>query len=739
MRLTPHARNPLADPPDQPRPRSRSWPIFLAAAALALPASAAALWGLGRLETLARQRFDATLSRSLGVAVSARVIRLAFPLGLRIHDVRVGAHLGIRRIELESRLARLWPPRVELAAVRIVQPRLLLDLSATRTAALLRTKTTPDSATTTTRALLATSGRSGQATASLVDRLVRLLPRFSRLLQRCQQQQVSVHDGVLALRIGRAVPWLEARVTGVYLQPRAGRAPRLILGPSLLRLPGHAAIELASTAFELDPQRGTLHRAALLGGRLRDAGKGITTGLRLQAGRLVSLPGGAFRAELRATGATPDKGGALRLAVEFPAGLLRPARLRLVLDQLPLAPLADLLHHGTGRLRQGTVSGSLRAWHDGTRWRLHSALALHDLTLEHPLLARQAVGPLALDLVGETSFERETQRISSPSLRLSTATGMTIELAGELQLAAGAQRLALRLTLPTTRCQQVLAALPPGFAPKLAGMALAGEIGLRGQFDLTASDLDRGRVALALTPLGCRVLADPPAADVHRLKASFDNWITDAEGGHRQRWTVGTANPFYRPLERLPAHLRSAFVVAEDTHFFDHQGFDGEQLRRALFFNLAQGRALRGASTISQQLIKNVFLDQQRTLSRKFQEAVLTWRLEQVVDKRRILEAYLNRIELGPGIYGVEQAAQYHFGRSAAQLTPLEAVHLAALAPSPRSLAARFARSAPGHAWMRRLRLLLALMQRRGSLSPHERQRWAAHPLTLAQHTRGND
>ncbi|MBK6848762.1 MAG: transglycosylase domain-containing protein [Proteobacteria bacterium] len=742
----------------RPAPRRRRWLALSIGAALLLPAGSAALWGLGRLEDLARQRFDRTLSRSLGVSVSARAMHLAFPLGLRVHDVRVGEHLRVRRIEIDARLASLWPPRVVLGAVRIVQPRLLLELDALRAQSRSAARARGPASAVTSALRLPAAGRQSRALAPLAERLTRLLPRFSRLLRRCQQHQVSLHDGVVALRLlqpGR--PSIEALLTGIYLQPRVGGALRVILGPTLLRLPGRAAIELASTALELDPQQGTLRRAALLGGRLRDAGPDptgrattsrattsrattsrATTILKLQSGRLVALPGGALRAELRATGGTPD-GGSLRLAVELPAGLLRPGRVLLTLRHLALEPLAGLLHLDSGRLRDGTADGTLQAWHDGARWRLESALLLRGLLVDHPLLARNTVGPFDLGVAGDLTFEREGSRLASPSLRLSTTAGLAVELAGTLDLAAGGRRLALRVTLPTSPCQQVLAALPPGLAPKLTGLALGGEIGLSLRIDAAAGEFDRGQVALALEPLACRVLADPPAADVHQLKRSFTNWITNADGGPRQRWTVGEENPFYRPLERIPAHLRAAFVVAEDTHFFDHQGFDPEQLRRALFFNLEQGRALRGASTISQQLVKNVFLDQQRTIARKFQEAVLTWRLEQVVDKRRILEAYLNRIELGPGVYGVEQAAQYYFGRAATQLTPLEAVHLAALAPSPRSLAARFARSAPGRTWMRRLHLLLALMQRSGNLSPHERQRWATRPLTLAQHTSGGD
>lgn len=138
------------------------------------------------------------------------------------------------------------------------------------------------------------------------------------------------------------------------------------------------------------------------------------------------------------------------------------------------------------------------------------------------------------------------------------------------------------------------------------------------------------------------------------------------------------------PYERIAAHLKRAMIAAEDAKFVDHEGFDWDGIQRAIEKNERRGRIVAGGSTISQQLAKNLFLSPQRSWIRKGQETVITLMLETLLDKRRILEIYLNVIELGNGVFGAEAAARRYFGVSAAQLSAEQAARLAAMAPNPR-------------------------------------------------------
>ncbi len=137
------------------------------------------------------------------------------------------------------------------------------------------------------------------------------------------------------------------------------------------------------------------------------------------------------------------------------------------------------------------------------------------------------------------------------------------------------------------------------------------------------------------------------------------------------------------PLSRLPRHLIDAVVVAEDGTFFSHGGVDWFEVRESIEKNVRERRAARGGSTITQQLAKNLYLSTSKDPVRKAKELIITLLLERLLSKERILEIYLNVIEWGRGIFGVEAASQAYFGKPAAQLTLDESLRLAAVIPSP--------------------------------------------------------
>jgi monofunctional glycosyltransferase len=138
------------------------------------------------------------------------------------------------------------------------------------------------------------------------------------------------------------------------------------------------------------------------------------------------------------------------------------------------------------------------------------------------------------------------------------------------------------------------------------------------------------------------------------------------------------------PLSRISPTLQRAVIVAEDARFYEHDGVDWEAVRDVLEKELERRRLGLGASTITQQLAKNLYLSPARTPWRKLREWAITRRLEKTLAKKRILELYLNVVEFGQRTYGAEAAAQRYFGKAAAELSPLEAATLAAIIPSPR-------------------------------------------------------
>jgi monofunctional biosynthetic peptidoglycan transglycosylase len=138
------------------------------------------------------------------------------------------------------------------------------------------------------------------------------------------------------------------------------------------------------------------------------------------------------------------------------------------------------------------------------------------------------------------------------------------------------------------------------------------------------------------------------------------------------------------PYDRISIHLKRAIIAAEDAKFVDHEGFDWEGIQKAMEKNEKRGRFAAGGSTISQQLAKNLFLTPSKTWWRKGNEVVITLLLENLWSKQRIFEVYLNVIEWGNGIFGVEAAARHYYGVTAARLGPEQAARLAGMVPNPR-------------------------------------------------------
>jgi monofunctional biosynthetic peptidoglycan transglycosylase len=176
--------------------------------------------------------------------------------------------------------------------------------------------------------------------------------------------------------------------------------------------------------------------------------------------------------------------------------------------------------------------------------------------------------------------------------------------------------------------------------------------------------------------------------------------------------------PDYRPvsLDRISPRLARAVVASEDASFFGHAGFDWDEIKNAAGQNWKAGRTVRGASTITQQLAKNLWLGTERSYLRKLREALLAVKLERTLSKRRILTLYLDVAEWGDGVFGAEAAAHRWFGTSARDLSAAQAATLAAMLPAPRRAAI-----APAPRWLaRRARRILSLLERNGTVPAAE-------------------
>lgn len=178
--------------------------------------------------------------------------------------------------------------------------------------------------------------------------------------------------------------------------------------------------------------------------------------------------------------------------------------------------------------------------------------------------------------------------------------------------------------------------------------------------------------------------------DVGELEKSFPKVVYDAKTKKSQIEIVKQAPPGWVSLGSVQTKAVAAIVLSEDWAFYQHNGFDWEQIWDAAQKNLETGKFARGGSTITQQVVKNVYLSNRKTLTRKLQEAILAIRVERQLTKKRILEIYLNIAEFGEGLYGIGPASRYYFSKHPSELTAKEGAFLAMLLPSPKKYSISF-------------------------------------------------
>lgn len=338
------------------------------------------------------------------------------------------------------------------------------------------------------------------------------------------------------------------------------------------------------------------------------------------------------------------------------------------------------------------------------------------LRVGHPALDREPWPDVEGRLELQASFTTQAPRRLQVQRAAIAAFGAEVVARGAFAVEDGGVRGSIDLATPPggLACETLVAQQAAPVRAALAGLALRGRLSGEAhvRFDSAAwesLDLD-GQLARS-----CEVVGEPAAVLALRSPAASP--------------LVGGTH--LTPLGRIPRAVVDAFIAAEDDEFFQHHGFRFAAIRRALIHDLEVGWFARGASTITQQLTRTLLLGTERTVARKLEEAVLAWRLDAQLSKRRILELYLSSIELGPSIRGVSAAARAYFGVPLERLGPLQAAHLASLAPNPVGYARRFRDGKVDAGWLHRLYDLLAVMKRSGRLTPAQVSAARTERLTL--------
>ncbi|ALM49055.1 glycosyl transferase [Flavobacterium psychrophilum] len=279
----------------------------------------------------------------------------------------------------------------------------------------------------------------------------------------------------------------------------------------------------------------------------------------------------------------------------------------------------------------------------------------------------------------------------------------------------------MKARIPKMQAQDFIVSLPNGLFTNFEGMEAEGSFSYSLDFMYNKNKPNKVVFDSSLKKEGLKIIKYGEA-DLAKLNTGFT--YRAIENGRAQRAvSLTTGNPYYTPMENISPYLRKAVLTSEDPSFFSHRGFINEAFKQSIVKNIRTKKFARGASTISMQLVKNVFLTREKTLSRKLEEILLVYILEnnRIASKERMLEVYFNVIEWGPDVYGIGEAAAYYFDKSPSQLTLDECVYLASIIPRPKGFMWQFNEQGElkPHA-VRHSEYIKNIMLRRGLLTPED-------------------
>jgi len=311
-----------------------------------------------------------------------------------------------------------------------------------------------------------------------------------------------------------------------------------------------------------------------------------------------------------------------------------------------------------------------------------------------------AGGELSIEGLGLRSERLSDRLVSFPRLSMSGAGRMAVDgslyslkeaelslgetrFTGAFQIERGPDHVALKASTeaPLVSCQALLDSAPRGLLGAVEQMKFTGTFSLNAGVEADTRELGKMRVQWNFKN-GCRASAVPGALDPEQFRGLFRREVIGA-GGYPMQLEFGPLANSWTPYDEVSPHLEAAILVSEDGRFFRHNGFDDRAIESAIRQNTRAGSFVRGASTVSMQLAKNLYLSREKTLARKLKEAALTSLLEQNFEKQELLELYVNIVEFGPSIYGIRAAAEHYFNSHPGRLTPAQAFFLISILPSP--------------------------------------------------------
>lgn len=369
------------------------------------------------------------------------------------------------------------------------------------------------------------------------------------------------------------------------------------------------------------------------------------------------------------------------------------------------------------KLTFDTVITEMRGTHrSGSELEVNGSWKVKNLLVNHPRIAGNDIIVPDASLDADMVFGKNFVSIDSTS----TIHLKNIELHPFIKYTLSPVKIyELKLHTDELDAQELINSFPQGLFESLEGIKVAGKLQYDLNFYLDAQKPDEVIFHSRLRNKGFKVVKWGKT-NLQKINGSFV--YTPYEYGKPMRdIIIGPENPNYTPLDQISPSLKNALLTAEDPSFYSHNGFVEESIRKSIATNFKEKAFKRGGSTISMQLVKNVYLNRQKTLARKIEEILIVWIMEngKLSSKQRMFETYLNLIEWGRNVYGIGEAARYYFGKHPSDLDIGESIFLASIVPKPKSGLYRFEGDGSLRAGLSGyFRFMGGIMARRGMTPP---------------------
>jgi len=342
--------------------------------------------------------------------------------------------------------------------------------------------------------------------------------------------------------------------------------------------------------------------------------------------------------------------------------------------------------------------------------------SVRDLSMNDARLAREPVRRLDLGISAKGLIDdKGALRLDDAEAAVGAARA---SLHGGFVQSADHISAAFDFDFPTASCQALLTSIPSALVPTVSSARMDGTFSLRGRLAVDTRNLDDIGFDFDVKD-HCRLVDVPAALDKSRFASSFTHVVYSKTGDVSEE-TTGPGTPNWTDLDDISPYMQVAVLTTEDGAFFHHHGFNHSAIRHAVAANIRARRFVRGASTITMQLAKNLFLSREKTLSRKLEELILADYLEQAFTKEEMMELYLNIIEFGPDLYGVAAAAQHYFARRPNELNLAECMFMSSILPNPIAFHKVYGDGQLGEGWMRTVRARMQVAAQVGLISPAE-------------------